>query len=91
MSESTDDAMILISISWQALKRAELGDWRTTLCDCIVIIIFASFFIEANLNKIIDLIKLLDSQVILQTYYAFNLEALEADGQKKRGQFSMNN
>jgi len=53
MSESTVDAMVLISTSWQALKRAEQGEERTMLCDCTVVIVFACFFIEANLNKII--------------------------------------
>ena len=54
MSEITNDAMILISISFQALKRAERGNKSTFLCDCTVIIAFAIFFIEANLNGIID-------------------------------------
>lgn len=53
MSESTVDAMVLISTSFQALKRAEQGDESTLLCDCTVVIVFASFFIEANLNQII--------------------------------------
>ena len=54
MPESTVDAMVLISTSWQALKRAEQGDERTILCDCTVVIVFASFFIEANLNQVIE-------------------------------------
>ena len=54
MPESSIDAIILISTSWQALKRAEEGDERTMLCNCTVVLVFACFYIEANLNKIID-------------------------------------
>lgn len=45
---------ILIAISWQALNRAVLGDARTRLCDCTVVILFAGFFVEANLNDLIE-------------------------------------
>lgn len=54
MAEGSIDAMILISISWQALKRAELGDESTRVCNCTVVLVFACFFIEANLNRIIE-------------------------------------
>ena len=54
MAEGSIDAMILISTSWQALRRAELGDESTMVCNCTVILVFASFFIEANLNQIIE-------------------------------------
>ena len=37
MPESTVDAIVLISTSWQALKRAEQRDERTMLCDCTVV------------------------------------------------------
>jgi len=45
---------ILIAISWQALNRALSGDPRTRLCDCTVVILFAGFFVEANLNDIVQ-------------------------------------
>jgi len=63
MAEGTPDAMILISISWQALKRLELGQVlkglgrgfeETEVCDCAIVLLFAGFFIEANLNYIIE-------------------------------------
>jgi len=54
MAEGTKDAMILISTSWQALGRAIQGNSATLICDCTVVTLFASFFIEANLNYIIE-------------------------------------
>ncbi|MBN2548453.1 MAG: hypothetical protein JXB15_04810 [Anaerolineales bacterium] len=53
MAEVNEDAMTLISISWQALNRAVSDNKDTILCDCTVIILFACIFIEANLNHII--------------------------------------
>ena len=46
-------APVLIAISWQALNRALQGDPRTQLCNCTVMILFAGFFIEANLNYVV--------------------------------------
>ena len=57
MPEATDDAAILIATSWQALNRAENGDERTMICNCTIVIVFACFFIEANLNHIIDIMN----------------------------------
>ncbi|MBI3152818.1 MAG: hypothetical protein HYZ21_11835 [Chloroflexi bacterium] len=54
MAEVTQDATLIIATSWQALRRAESGDERTEICNCTVIIVFAAFFIEANLNHLID-------------------------------------
>lgn len=54
MPEGSRDAAILIAISWQALNRTLTGDQNTLLSDCTVIILFAGFFIEANLNHIIE-------------------------------------
>jgi hypothetical protein len=54
MPESTFDESVLIAISFQAHNRAKQGDKFITLCDCIVMIVFAGFFIEANLNHIIE-------------------------------------
>jgi hypothetical protein len=46
MAEGSIDAMILISISWQALKRAELGDESTRVCNCTVVLVFAFFSLK---------------------------------------------
>jgi len=54
MPEVTADATLLIATSWQALGRIETGDERTMITNCTVVIVFAGFFIEANLNHIID-------------------------------------
>ncbi len=54
MPEASKDASILIGISWQALKRAEKGDEHTKISDCTVALVFTGFFIEANLNQIIE-------------------------------------
>lgn len=54
MAEGSKDAMILITTSWQALGRALLGIPETTICDCTVVTLFAGFFIEANLNYIVE-------------------------------------
>jgi len=52
MAEVCNDSMILISISWQALKRA---DESTRVSNCTVALVFACYFIEANLNRIIEI------------------------------------
>jgi hypothetical protein len=54
MAEGSRDAVVLITTSWQALGRARLGMPETTLCDCTVVMLFAGFFIEANLNYIVE-------------------------------------
>ena len=54
MPEGSVDATLLLATSWQALTRAKGGDERTMLCNCTVVVVFAAFFIEANLNHIID-------------------------------------
>lgn len=56
MPEISKDASLLIGISWQALKRAEKADEHTKISDCTVAIVFASFFIEANLNQIVEVL-----------------------------------
>lgn len=53
MPEASSDAAILIAISWQALNRAIRNNKETLVCDCTVVILFAAFFMEANLNHII--------------------------------------
>jgi len=54
MPEVSTDATLIIATSWQALSRAETGDQRASTCNCTVIIVFAAFFIEANLNHFIE-------------------------------------
>ncbi len=53
MSEISNNSAILIATSFQALNRAKAGDKSTILCNCTVTILFASFFIEENLDVII--------------------------------------
>ena len=54
MPEVNKDATILVATSWQALCRARNSTGETQLCDCTVVILFAGFFLEANLNEIIE-------------------------------------
>jgi hypothetical protein len=54
MPEGSKDAAILIATSWQALNRANFGNPNTLITDCTVVILFAGFFVEANLNYIIE-------------------------------------
>jgi hypothetical protein len=53
MPEGSEDATIMIAISWQALKRAESNCDPIPISDCTVAIVFSAFFIEANLNLLI--------------------------------------
>jgi hypothetical protein len=53
MPEATEDAVFLIATSYQALGRAKAGDEETMTCNCTVVLVFAAFFIEANLSHII--------------------------------------
>ena len=66
MPEGSLDATILIATSWQALKRAKGGDERTMITNCTIVIVFASFFIEANLNRIIRPLAKVSYSSILQ-------------------------
>jgi hypothetical protein len=51
---STDpNPAILIAVSWQALNRALAGPAETRLCDCTVMVLFAGFYVEANLNYVV--------------------------------------
>ena len=54
MPEVSSDATLIIATSWQALTRAETGDEKAMICNCTVIIVFAAFYIEANLNQFIE-------------------------------------
>jgi hypothetical protein len=57
MPEASKDASLLIATSYQALRRAENGDKPTEITNCVVVILFAGFFIEENLNVIIREMK----------------------------------
>ncbi len=65
MSEVDSYTSILIATSYQALIRAKHEPERTRICNCAVVIVFAAFFIEANLNHIIQAIGMDDD---LTTY-----------------------
>ena len=54
MAEVSEDATILLATSWQALNRAKNDGKKTEVCNCMVVIVFAAFFIEANLNHIVE-------------------------------------
>lgn len=54
MKKESSHPPILIAISWQALNRALSGDARTQLCDNTVVILFAGFYVEANLNDVVQ-------------------------------------
>ena len=54
MPEASEDATILIAISWQALERVRNKNKKTELCNCTISLVFAAFYIEANLNHIIE-------------------------------------
>ena len=56
MPEVSKDAKVLIDISWQALGRAKMGNESNKILDCTVALVFAGFFIEANLNQIIEVL-----------------------------------
>src|SRR3990172_8826933 len=55
MPEVSEDAALLIAASWQAKTRLEEGDEETEVCNSTVVLVFAAFFIEANLASIIRL------------------------------------
>jgi hypothetical protein len=58
VAEVSKDAMWLITVSWQALKRAEREEVEKDevgrICDCTVVLAFAGFFVEATLAHIIE-------------------------------------
>ena len=58
MSEGGRYAPILIATSWQALNRAIKGRQDTSICDCTVVILFAGFYVEANLNYIVEQLRM---------------------------------
>ncbi|MEN8173125.1 MAG: hypothetical protein ABFS03_09630 [Chloroflexota bacterium] len=58
MPEGTKDSSLLIATSWQALNRAISDNQETLICDCTIVVLFAGFFLESNLNYIIEKMKL---------------------------------
>lgn len=54
MPEAGRHAPILIATSWQALGRAVNEGPDTLLCNCTVVVLFAGFYVEANLNHIVQ-------------------------------------
>ena len=54
MPEGGKHAPILIATSWQALNRLRFEGPDTQLCNSTVVILFAGFYVEANLNHIIE-------------------------------------
>ena len=57
MAKNQRHSPILIAISWQALNRALAGNLRTQECDCAVVIVFAGFYLEADLNDLIHRLR----------------------------------
>ena len=54
MPEAGRHAPILIATSWQALGRAINEGPDALICNCTVVVLFAGFFVESNLNHIIQ-------------------------------------
>jgi hypothetical protein len=53
LPEAGRHAPILIATSWQALGRAVKEGPDTLFCNCTVVVLFAGFYVEANLNHIV--------------------------------------
>jgi hypothetical protein len=58
LPEAGRHAPILIAASWQALGRAHNEGPDTIICNCTIVVLFAGFYIEANLNHIVRVLKL---------------------------------
>lgn len=58
MPEAGRHAPILIATSWQALGRAINEGPDTRICNCTVVVLFAGFYVEANLNHIVRVLRL---------------------------------
>jgi hypothetical protein len=57
LPEAGRHAPILIATSWQALGRALHEGPDTRTCNCTVVVLFAGFYVEANLNHIIRVLR----------------------------------
>jgi hypothetical protein len=58
LPEAGRHAPILIATSWQALGRALNEGPDTLICNCTVVVLFAGFYVEANLNHIVSALHL---------------------------------
>lgn len=58
MPEAGRHAPILIATSWQALGRALNEGPDSRICNYTIVVLFAGFYVEANLNHIIQVLKL---------------------------------
>ena len=56
-AEAGQHAPILIATSWQALGRAVNEGPDTLTCNCTVVVLLAGFYVEANLNHIIRVLR----------------------------------
>lgn len=54
MPEVSENAAILLAISWQAFDRIKTDSFDRKVCDSVVAIVFACFYIEESFNVIID-------------------------------------
>jgi len=54
MAEGSRHAAILIATSYQALNRAVRGSSQTLFADCTVMVLFASLYVEATVNHIVE-------------------------------------
>jgi hypothetical protein len=54
LPEAGRHAPILIATSWQALGRAVNEGPDALICNCTVVVLFAGFYVEANLNHIVQ-------------------------------------
>jgi hypothetical protein len=54
LPEAGRHAPILIATSWQALGRALNEGPDTLICNCTVVVLFAGFYVEANLNHVVE-------------------------------------
>jgi hypothetical protein len=63
MPEGTTDATLLIATSFQALDRVIKDNKETMVCDSTIVILFSAFFIEANLNYIIEQLSKYDEML----------------------------
>lgn len=68
MPEVSDNAAIFIATSFQAFKRAEMGDKLTAISNCAVALVFAGFYLEENLDVIISKLKKYDE---LRTFFGY--------------------
>jgi len=66
MAKKDRNSPILIAISWQALNRLKAGNPATQECDCAVVIVFAGFYLEADLN---DLIRRMGRERDMLTFF----------------------